>query len=264
MFIDSHAHLELDEFDNDRENVINRARQERLEAILVVGINLDDSYRAVELAHQYDMLFAAVGVHPHDVKKIESQTYDRMAELAQGKKVVAYGEIGLDFFRNRSPKDIQIKRFGEQLELAQTLNLPVIIHDRDAHRETAAILKNWKGEKRGVIHCFSGDYAMAKQCLDLGFYISIPGTITYPKAEELREVVKKIPLSTILIETDCPFLPPQPYRGKRNEPAYVSHVAHKIAAIKNVAVADIELQTTDNAHHLFSLHRHEVVLADQK
>jgi len=264
MLIDSHAHLELDEFDNDHENVINRAHQEGLEAILVVGINYDDSRRAVELAHQYDMLFAAVGVHPHDVKKIQSQTYDGLAELAQEEKVVAYGEIGLDFFRNRSPKDIQIRRFGEQLELAQTLNLPVIIHDREAHRETTAILKNWKGEKRGVIHCFSGDYAMAKQCLDLGFYISIPGTVTYPKAEELREVVKKIPLNAILVETDCPFLPPQPYRGKRNEPAYVSHVARKIAAIKDVAVADIELQTTDNARYLFSLHQHEVVLADRK
>jgi TatD DNase family protein len=254
MLIDSHAHLELDEFDNDRENVISRAQQEGLEAIIVVGINLDDSRRAVELARQYDMLFATVGVHPHDVKKIQPKTYDQLAKLAQEKKVVAYGEIGLDFFRNRSPKDIQIKRFGEQLELAQTLNMPVIIHDRDAHRETVAILKNWKGEKRGVIHCFSGNYAIAKQCLDLGFYISIPGTVTYPKAEELREVVKKIPLDTILIETDCPFLPPQIYRGKRNEPAYVSHVARKIAEIKNVPLADVESQTTDNARHLFSLH----------
>ncbi|MDR2861100.1 MAG: TatD family hydrolase [Syntrophobacterales bacterium] len=254
MLIDSHAHLELDEFDRDREEAINRARQEGLEAILVVGINLDDSRRAVELANQHDMLFAAVGTHPHDVKKINLQTYDRMAELARDKKVVAYGEIGLDFFRNRSPKDVQIRRFGEQLELAQTLNLPVIIHDRDAHKETTAILKNWKGEKRGVIHCFSGDYAMAKQCLDLGFYISIPATVTYPKAEELREVVKKIPLNAILIETDCPFLPPQIYRGKRNEPAYVSHVARKIAAVKNAAPADVESQTTANARHLFSLH----------
>jgi len=254
MLIDSHAHLELDEFDKDLEDVINRARGEGLEAIIVVGINLDDSRQAVELASQYDMLFAAVGVHPHDVKKIQAKTYDGMAELAREKKVVAYGEIGLDFFRNRSPKDIQIRRFGEQLELAQTLNLPVIIHDREAHKETAAMLKSWKGERRGVVHCFSGDYVMAKQCLDFGFYISIPATVTYPKAEELRDIVKKIPLNRILVETDCPFLPPQAYRGKRNEPAYVSHVARKIAAIKNVAVGDVELQTTNNARHLFSLH----------
>ncbi|MDX9745094.1 MAG: TatD family hydrolase [Syntrophales bacterium] len=260
MLVDSHAHLELEDFDEDREQVIERARQTGLAFIVTVGINLPDCLRAVEIAEQYDMVYAAVGIHPHNVKEIRSDTYDLLAELARREKVVAYGEIGLDFFRNHSPRETQIRCFGEQLELAQSLDMPVIIHDRQAHRETLEMLKEWKGRRRGIIHCFSGDYDMARQCLDLGFYISIPGTVTYPKAEEIRDVVRRVPLDTLLIETDAPFLAPQKYRGKRNEPAYITWAAEKIAETKEVPLIDVEQATTKNALDVFALHEHVAVL----
>jgi len=254
MLIDSHAHLELEDFDEDREQVIARARQAGVEVIVSVGINLADSYRAVEIAEKYEPVYAAVGIHPHDVKEIGHETYDILGELARREKVIAYGEIGLDFFRNYAPREMQIRRFGEQLEIAQSLDLPVIIHDRQAHKETMAMLKEWRGRKRGVVHCFSGDYTMACQCLDLGFYISIPGTVTYPKAEEIRDVVKRVPLSALLVETDAPFLPPQSYRGKRNEPSYVTRAAEKIAEIKGITLAEVASATSHNARDVFALH----------
>jgi TatD DNase family protein len=254
QFVDSHAHLELDDFDADRGEVIERARQADLAFIVAVGINLSDSRQAVQIAAQYDLVYAAVGIHPHDVKEIDHETYDLLAELAGKEKVVAYGEIGLDFFRDYAPREMQIRRFGEQLDFAQSLDLPVIIHDRQAHRETVEMLKAWRGRKRGIVHCFSGDYNLAKQCLDLGFYISIPATVTYPKAEEVRDVVKRVPLGTLLIETDCPFLAPQSHRGKRNEPAYVIRVAEKIAEIKGVPLEEVASTTTGNARDVFALH----------
>lgn len=253
-FFDSHAHLELEDFDPDRDQVIERARQAGLNFIVTVGINLSDCRRAVEIADQYEMVYAAVGIHPHDVKEISHDTYDHLGELASREKVVAYGEIGLDFFRNYAPREMQIRRFGEQLDFAHSLDLPVIIHDRQAHRETVELLKGWKGRKRGIVHCFSGDYNLARQCLDLGFYISIPGTVTYPKSDELRDVVKRVPLSTLLVETDCPFLAPQVHRGKRNEPAYVVRAAEKIADIKGVSLEEVAMATTGNARDVFALH----------
>lgn len=254
MLVDSHAHLELEDFDEDREQVLNRAREAGVGLIVTVGINLADCRRAVALTEQFDEVYAAVGIHPHDVKEIGHDTYDQLGELARREKVVAYGEIGLDFFRNYAPREMQMRCFGEQLDLAQSLDLPVIIHDRQAHRETVELLKVWKGRKRGIIHCFSGDYNLARQCLDLGFYISIPGTVTYPKAEEIRDVVKRVPLSVLLVETDSPFLAPQNHRGKRNEPAYVVGAAEKIAEIKGVSRLEVEAATTDNAREVFALH----------
>ncbi len=254
MLVDSHAHLELEDFDEDREQVVARAHDVGVDLIITVGINLDDCHRAVATAEQFDGIYAAVGIHPHDVKEIGRDTYDQLGELAQREKVVAYGEIGLDFFRNYAPREMQIRRFGEQLDFAQSLDLPVIIHDRQAHKETLELLKGWKGRKRGVVHCFSGDYDLARQCLDLGFYISIPGTVTYPKAEEIRDVVKRVPLSVLLVETDAPFLAPQSHRGKRNEPAYVVRAAEKIADIKGVSLLEVEAATTGNAQEVFALH----------
>lgn len=254
MLVDSHAHLELEDFDEDREQVITRARDAGVGLIITVGINLADCRRAVEIAAMYDLVHAAVGIHPHDVKEIGHDTYDLLGELARREKVVAYGEIGLDFFRNYAPRELQVRRFGEQLDLAQSLDLPVIIHDRQAHKETLDMLKGWKGRKRGIVHCFSGDYNLARQCLDLGFYISIPGTVTYPKAEEICDVVKRVPLSALLVETDAPFLAPQFHRGKRNEPAYVAQAAEKIADLKGVSLAEVELITTNNAREVFALH----------
>ncbi len=253
MLIDSHAHLELSEFDSDRKEVIRRAGESGVEYIVTVGINLEDSENAVAIAERYDTIYASVGVHPHDVKGIDETTYDSLRKLSESNKVIAYGEIGLDFFRNLSPRELQTRRFEEQLELASELGLPVIIHDREAHRETVEMLKNRKNVSGGVIHCFSGDYDMAVQCLDMGFYISIPGTITYKKAETLRDVVRKMPMDRMLVETDCPFLSPEPKRGKRNEPANVVYTARRIAQIKDLSYEEVAMTTSNNTKRLFGL-----------
>jgi TatD DNase family protein len=253
MYIDSHAHLEMKEFNRDRPEVIRRAREAGVACIITVGTTLDDCRKALSIAAQNEDVYAVIGVHPHDVKSINAGTYDALKMLARKEKVVAYGEIGLDFFRNLSPRDVQIKRFGEQLDLAEELDLPVVIHDREAHRETLEILKGWKGKKRGVVHCFSGDRAMARQCVDLGFFISIPGPITFPKSDKLREIVKDLPFDRLLIETDCPYLTPNPHRGKRNEPAYVVHTARSIAEIKGVSLEEVGRITSQNAKEIFNL-----------
>ena len=253
MLIDTHAHLEMSEFDKDRDAVIERALENGVDAIIAVGINLEDSKKAIALAKRYDAVYATVGVHPHDAKSIDTATYDSLKKLAEKEKVVAYGEIGLDFFRDRSPRDIQIKRFQEQLDLAGELKLPVVIHSRDAHSETFEILKKHKGNLRGVLHCFSGDYEMATKYIDLGYYISIPGTITFPNAEKLVEVVQKIPLDSLLVETDSPFLTPAPKRGKRNEPAYVAYVAKKISEIRGLSPEEVGMTTSENARNLFGI-----------
>ncbi|HRT27606.1 MAG TPA: TatD family hydrolase [Syntrophales bacterium] len=253
MYIDSHAHLEMKEFDRDRAKVVKRALEAGVEYIVTVGTTLEDCRKALAIAKQHENVFAVVGIHPHEVKSIDPETYDTIRSLASADKVVAYGEIGLDFFRNLSPKDVQIKRFGEQLELAEELDLPVVIHDREAHRETLEMLKGWKGKKRGVVHCFSGDRTMAMECIDLGFYISIPGPVTFPKSEKMRDVVKGVPLNRLLIETDAPYLTPHPYRGKRNEPAYVVFTARKIAEVKGITPEEVGKVTSQNAKDIFGL-----------
>lgn len=253
MLIDTHAHLEMSKFDKDRDEVIERALQNGIDAIIAVGINLEDSEKAIALAKSHDAVYATVGVHPHDAKSIDTATYDSLKKLAAREKVVAYGEIGLDFFRDRSPRDIQINRFEEQLDLAVELNLPVVIHSRDAHQETFEILEKHKENLRGVLHCFSGDYEMAKKYIDLGYYISIPGTITFPNAGKLVEVVEKIPMDSMLIETDSPFLAPVPKRGKRNEPAYVAYVAKKIYEIRRMTLEEVGIATSENARNLFGI-----------
>jgi len=253
MLIDSHAHLEMDEFNGDREAVIQRAQEGGVGCIVTVGLNLEDSRKAVALAEQYDVVYASVGVHPHDVTGIDETTYDLLRKLSENDRVVAYGEIGLDFFRNLSPKDLQIRRFGEQLELAAELALPVIIHDREAHRETVEMLKGGREGHGGVIHCFSGDYDMAVRCIDMGFYISIPGTITYKKSEALRDIVRKLPIDRLLVETDCPFLSPEPKRGKRNEPAYVAYTARRIAQARDIPFEEVERVTSQNARDVFGI-----------
>jgi len=252
MLIDSHAHLEMEEFDNDRNDVIKRAELEGVERIITVGTTVSDCEKAVSIASRCEAVYAAIGIHPHEVKSIHDKTYDDLKRLAKSAKIVAFGEIGLDFFRNLSPRDIQIKRFGEQLELAGELGLPIIIHDREAHKETLEMLRGWKG-KRGVIHCFSGDYGMARECLDMGFYISIPGAVTFGKSEKLQDVVRRIPLSSLLLETDAPYLTPHPHRGKRNEPAYVIHTAQKVAEIKGLSFEQVADASSQNARLLFGI-----------
>jgi TatD DNase family protein len=253
MLADSHAHLEMKDFDRDRAEVIRRAKDAGVDLIITVGTTLDDCEKAVSIANRYENVYAAIGIHPHDVKDIDEGTYDSLKKLAKMDKVVAFGEIGLDFFRNLSPRETQIRRFAEQLEVAGEMGLPVIIHDRDAHKETVNMLGTWKRKQKGVIHCFSGDQRMAAKCLDMGFLISIPGAITFGKSEKLQEVVRYIPLTSLLVETDAPYITPHPNRGKRNEPAYVVHTARKVAEIKGLSLEELASVTYQNTKDVFGI-----------
>jgi TatD DNase family protein len=253
MAIDSHAHLEMGVFDGDRESVLERAAAAGLTAIITVGTTLPDCEKALALAGIHPRVYAAVGIHPHEVKGIDAATYDALIVLARREKVVAIGEIGLDFFYDHSPRESQLRHFAAQLDLAEELDLPVIVHDREAHTETLDMLRHRKGTLRGVLHCFSGDSAMARECLALGFYLSVAGPVTYPKSERLREVVRDLPLERLLIETDAPYLAPQRYRGKRNEPAYVVETARCVAEIRGLPPRELERLTAANACALFGL-----------
>jgi TatD DNase family protein len=254
MLIDSHAHLEMPEFRRDLVEVVQRARTSGVEYIFTVGTEKKDWTRALEIAHSHPSVYAILGVHPHNAREINEGTYPTLRKLCADDKVRAYGEIGLDFYRNLSPRDVQLKRFREQIQLAKELGLPIVVHDREAHQETLEILKSEKAEEcGGIIHCFSGDYGMAKACIDMGFYISIPGSITFKNAERSHENVKKIPLEALLIETDAPFLAPVPFRGKRNEPGYVRYTAQKIAEIKKVPFEKVAEVTTENALRVYRL-----------
>ncbi len=253
MFIDSHAHLEMKEFNADREEVINRAGREGVNFIITVGTNLKLSLKAVTLADKYENIYATVGVHPHDAAKTNQNTLDDLKNLVKThKKIVAYGEIGLDFFRNISPQEKQLELFGLQLELAKELNLPVVIHDREAHRQSLEAVQA-SGVRSGVFHCFSGDYNMAKKCMDLGFYISIPGTVTFDKSKTIQDVAARVPLSSMLLETDAPYLTPVPHRGKRNEPSFIVHTAKKVAEIKKITWDEVARETSINAMNLFGI-----------
>jgi TatD DNase family protein len=254
MLIDSHAHLEMPDFKKDLEEVVQRAKESGVEYIFTVGTEKNDWKRALEIAGSHPSIYAILGVHPHHAKEIDDQTYPMLKEFCRNGKVKAYGEIGLDFFRNLSPREIQLKRFREQIGLAKELRLPIVVHDREAHQETLRILKSEKAEEcAGIIHCFSGDYEMARVCMDMGFYISLPGTITFKNAEGFREIVKRIPLESLLIETDAPFLTPEPFRGKRNEPGYVRYTARKLAEIKGVSFEKVAEVTTENARRVYRL-----------
>jgi TatD DNase family protein len=254
MIIDSHSHLEMPDFRKDLEEVIQRAEASDVGTIFTVGTESKDWRKALEIAHSHPSIYAILGVHPHHAKEINHETYSTLTRLCRDEKVKAYGEIGLDFFRNLSPQDVQLKRFREQVGLARDLGLPIVVHDREAHQETLEVLKSEKAEEcGGIIHCFSGDYEMAKACIDMGFYISVPGSITFKNAESLREIVKKIPLESLLIETDAPFLTPEPFRAKRNEPSYVRYTAQKVAEIKKVSFDKVAEVTTENALRVYRL-----------
>ncbi len=257
MLIDSHCHLEMPEFKKDLETVVRNAKESGIEYIFTVGTEEKDWKRTLEIAHSHPFIYAILGVHPHHAREIHDQTYSRLKELCQDKKVRAIGEMGLDFFRNLSPRETQLKRFREQIGLAKTLGLPIVVHDRDAHQETIEILKSENAEEcGGIIHCFSGDYEMAKICMDMGFQISIPGTITFKNAELFREAVKKIPLESLLVETDAPFLTPEPFRGRRNEPGHVRYTAQKLAEIKKIPFEKLADVTSENALRVYRVNEH--------
>lgn len=254
MLIDSHCHIDDARFDADREVMMTRARAAGIEHFVTIGCDLETSRAAVALAEEHPFISATVGVHPHEVKLIQESWYDELRSLASSDRVVAYGEIGLDFHYDHSPRDVQRIRFREQIQLARELKLPIVIHTREAQEDTITILKEEKAsELGGVFHCFAGDAWLAKDALDLGFYLSFSGVITFQNAVMLREIVKTVPLDRILVETDSPYLTPAPHRGKRNEPAYVRQVAEKIAEVHGITVHEVEEVTSQNARSLFRI-----------
>ncbi len=254
MLIDTHAHLDDARYNDDREAMIARAREAGVEACVTIGCDLTTSQSAVALTDRFPFVYASIGVHPHEVKHIGEDWYDEFRRLAKHEKVVAYGEIGLDYHYNHSSPKEQRERFREQVQLARELTLPVIIHTREAQEDTIAILREEKAsDVGGVFHCFSGDAWLAKNALDLGFYLSFSGILTFQNATMLRDIAKHTPLDRVLIETDCPYLTPVPYRGKRNEPAYVSQVAQQLAAIHTMSLDEIGQQTSNNAKRLFKI-----------
>lgn len=266
--IDTHIHLDFKEFDPDREETIKRFFDSGGEKLINVGCDLASSEQSVELAEKNKNIFASVGVHPHDAEKLSAGVLEKLEELVVNKKVVAIGEIGLDFFRDLSPREIQIEAFKAQLELAEKYRKPTIIHCREAYVDLVDILKSYKtADWRGVTHCFLGSWPIAEELLKMGFYLGFTGAITYPKKRLLKDplgmnfntepeifrVIKNTPLDRILIETDCPYLAPVPMRGKRNEPSFVRYVAEKIAELKSVSFKEVEKATSENARKLFGV-----------
>lgn len=262
MLVDSHCHLQDPKFDGDRAFVLERARDAGVSTLVVVGYDVESSRRAVDLADSDDGIYAAVGVHPHFAKGVSAKDIDALSRLADSAKVVAVGEIGLDFYRDLSPRDAQRRAFQEQLELARSLRLPVVIHSREADEATFDVLagyereviREWpKDRPLGVMHCFSGDLALALRYIELGFVISIPATCTYPGAKRTRAVACGIPLRWMAVETDAPYLPPQSQRGKRNEPAYLPQTIRRIAELRGEPYASVADGTALAAAWLFGL-----------
>ncbi|MDD2421540.1 MAG: TatD family hydrolase [Heliobacteriaceae bacterium] len=250
---DTHAHLDDGQFREDRDQVVQQARTAGVELIVNVGCDLVSSRQSIALATAYPFIYAAVGIHPHDAANMGSGDWAVLAEMAGHPRVVAIGEIGLDFYRDRSPRPAQREVFSKQLALARRLKKPVIIHDRDAHGEVMDILKRQAGGLTGVLHCFSGSWEMAQFCLRLGFYISIAGPVTYLNSRQLPEIARKVPRDRLLIETDCPYLTPHPWRGKRNDPSFVRLVAEKVAAVRGEDPAELAWQTLVNGCTLFGI-----------
>ncbi|HEV3468893.1 MAG TPA: TatD family hydrolase [Pyrinomonadaceae bacterium] len=258
MFVDSHAHIDGEAFDADRDEVVERARAAGVRAILNVGTgdpHAGELERAVAVAESYEGVYAAAGVHPHDAKLYDEAAERGLLELVGRGRVVAWGEIGLDFHYDHSPRDAQREVFARQLRLARRAGLPVIIHSREADEETVEILRReYAGAGRGgVMHCFGGGAAMAEAVLGLGFHVSFAGNVTFKKAEALREVARAVPLDRLLVETDCPFLSPVPFRGRRNEPARVVETARFLAALRGLEAEELGRATTANFSRLFGL-----------
>ncbi len=253
MLIDSHAHLAMYEAGDERDAVIRRAEDAGVTTILTIGTTIEDSRINLEIAAQSPQVFASVGVHPHDVKEVElDRCLEELRLLSQSPRVIALGEIGLDYYWNNSPQEMQQAFFRRQLELAKTLDLPVIIHDRDAHADTLRIIEEVDmSAVGGVFHCFSGDLVMAERVRELGFLVSIAGPITFKKSGDLPLIAKALPLESLLVETDCPYLAPAPFRGKRNEPAYVRYTAAKIAELRGISLEEVAEQTSRNFFRLF-------------
>ncbi|WP_018924716.1 TatD family hydrolase [Salsuginibacillus kocurii] len=254
MLFDTHVHLNIDPFAEDREEVIERAQEAGVSLMNVVGFDRDTIPKAIELAEMYEFMYASVGWHPVDAIDMTDEDLDWIKSLASHPKVVALGEMGLDYHWDKSPKEVQKEVFRRQIQLAKEVNLPIVIHDREAHADIADLLEEEKaGEVGGIMHCFGGDLEIAKRCLDMNFYISFGGPLTFKNAKLPKEVAKEIPMERLLVETDCPFLAPHPYRGKRNEPAFVRLVAEQMAALKGLSLEEVAETTTRNAKKLFDI-----------
>ncbi|UTE72931.1 TatD family hydrolase [Rossellomorea marisflavi] len=254
MLFDTHVHLNAEQFDEDVEEVIARAKEAGVENMVVVGFDRPTIERAMELVETYDFLYASVGWHPVDAIDMNDEDLDWIEEWTKHPKVVALGEMGLDYHWDKSPEDVQKDVFRRQIRLAKKVKLPIIIHNREATQDIVDILKEeGASEVGGIMHCFSGSPEVAKECVDMNFYISLGGPVTFKNARKPKEVAKEIPLEKLLVETDCPYLAPHPNRGKRNEPAYVRLVAEQIAELKEISIEEVEAATTRNAKKLFNI-----------
>lgn len=262
--IDTHCHLEMDEFNPDRDVVINRALHAGVQTMITIGSDLDSTIKGLEFSKKYDCIFSSIGIHPHDAKDFSDEVYEQLKEWAKkfairnskftirNPKVVAIGETGLDYHYDNSPREVQKDVFRKHLVLSKETGLPAIIHSREAQRDTLDIIKE-AGVNKGVFHCFSGDIDMAKKGMEMGFLISIAGSVTFKNAKRLREIAKAIPDEYLLIETDAPYLAPEPFRGKRNEPSYILHTAKLLAELRGITIEDLSRITTLNAKRLFSI-----------
>lgn len=254
MLIDTHAHLDAGHFDDDREEVIQRALAQGVTAIVNIGFNRETIPTTLKLAEAYEFIYAAVGWHPQDAIDMKPEDLDWIEQSCAREKVLAIGEIGLDYYWDTSPKDVQHRVFREQIRLAKKLGMPIIIHNRDAHEDVVRILKEEKADEvGGIMHSFSGSWEIAKQCLDLNFYLSFSGPVTFKNAKQPKAVLANVPLDRLLVETDSPYLTPHPYRGKRNESAYVRLIAEAAAEIKALPIAEIEEITTRNAKKILGI-----------
>ena len=254
MLFDSHTHYNDDKFLGDVDTILSDMQKNNVGYIMNACSSIDEIPYIFELCEKYPFMYASIGFHPHDVKNMTEDDIEKLKEYSKHEKVRAIGEIGLDYFYDNSPRDLQKKWFARQIQLAHELNLPVIIHDRDAHSDTLDILKAEKvTECGGVVHCYSGSAEMAKEILDMGMYIAFGGSLTFKNARKTVEAAKYVPLDRILIETDCPYLAPEPHRGKRNSSLYIHYVAEKLSEIKGVSVSDVERITCENAKNLFRI-----------
>lgn len=255
MLFDSHAHLNDEKFDEDREELIASLKDSGIEYVVNPGADMESSRTAVELGKKYGFIYPAVGVHPHDVENMTEDDIEELREMVKNNdKIVAIGEIGLDYYYDFSPRDLQKKWFKRQIELANELNLPFIVHDRDAHGDTMDIIKSTKAEHTGcLLHCYSGEVELAREYVKMGCYISIPGTITFKNNRKTREVARLIPLEYLMIETDSPYMAPVPHRGKRNDPSLVRYVAEKIAQEKGISYEEVCRVTSENAKKFFGI-----------
>lgn len=253
MIFDSHAHYDDESFDEDREQVIKELKENGIIGVLNCGASLKGAKDSLKLAEKYDFFYAAVGIHPENAYELTDEAFEEIKQMTKNSKVRAIGEIGLDYYWDENPpKDVQKEVFRRQMQLAKELNLPVIIHDREAHGDTLEIMKEFP-EVKGVLHCFSGSVEFACECLKLGYYIGFTGVVTFKNAKKVLEVAKEVPLDRLLVETDCPYMAPTPYRGKRNRSEYIKFIIEKVAEIKGLSTAEMENKTIKNTKNLLKI-----------